>query len=238
LQLIDTVFTEIDEKIIHTFSRVWDILSEYGEDQTFTAYFVRETASGLPAVRLSKLSNTVFNSRSTNFDSVPELEGSRIEFKNLRGDSSNIEEFTRAVASIVYYMVKYDSLVMIKESHHNDNVAGYALIASLTEILDESYLLTTKTSPTESMKAKLSDFARSRLSYWRDGYYDGEGMWHDGWNKDYSSQFSGFRYWTDGNIYPLYMFKDANLLNDRIARLLGVSFPAGDLRCGIFKLVS
>jgi len=155
-----------ESRLLHTFKKFKEVISEYGSGQKFTAFFHKNKASGISEE--SELSEVYKKSGK-----YPELQRGYLEFtleKGADGKVKNKNQLDRFAAELVFYLVVYGDYVIIKEgeSTGDDN---YALFASLRKLYDDSFA----SCLIESKLAK-----RMRLSSRAEGEIDGRKIYKQG----------------------------------------------------------
>jgi len=130
---------EFREKVDHLYNNFYKILSEkYSNGQILTAFFHKEDALGLHK------GTTLREIFSGNLAKFTELRGgTMLEIKLQKNDQTgeiiNADEFNEFIASIVFYLIKFNSIVFIKEGWQKGK-ANFGLFASQREIFDSDYM--------------------------------------------------------------------------------------------------
>ncbi len=192
---IDQLLTnEFIDKVDHLYKNFKEILStKYSNGQTLTAFFHKEDASGL---HRGTLLREIFR---TQLDKFNELEGgTMIEItlrKDLTGEIINKDEFNDFISTIVFYLVKFNSLAFIKEGTKTSRGVNYGLFASQREIFSNEYITGVSGSPFAS-SVVLSDIGEQILLEYQSN-----------WNVEDSRTV-----WNYEACWPIYLLSDHNKL--------------------------
>jgi len=176
-----------ESRLLHTFKKFKEVISEYGSGQKFTAFFHKNKASGISEE--SELSKIYSES-----EKYPELQRGYLEFtleKDDKGDVVNEKQLNQFAAELVFYLVVYGDYVIIKEGESTGG-NNYALFASLRKLYDDSFASCL-------IESELSK--RMRLSSRAEGEIDGRKIYEKfsgGWNQyDDKSDV-----WSYGDLIP------------------------------------
>ncbi len=211
---VNNIWNQIKDPVKETYDRLYDILWNSPMDK-FTLRFYQAHSTGID---LNKPLGNVVPSGSRGLGIK---DGNRIEITLDRSDPDSIIEFNEKILSAIHYLAKYPYSYTVVKTRNSENL----LYASLTEILDEEFVKTSFSSNPKVVGGSLSSYAVSNYEKWKNGFFDGESVYHPGWNHDSEHWASGRQLWTLRKIYPLYLFSDANSdhfgTNDLAERLVG-----------------
>ena len=133
-------------------------------------------------------------------------DGIKIEITLDRTNPQSRIEFNKKILSTIHYLAKYPYSFTVVKAGNNENL----LYASLLEILDEEFIKTSFSTKPSIIGDKLSPYAVNNYENWKNGYFDGQSVYHPGWNQRSEHWASGRPLWTTMNIYPIYLFSGAN----------------------------
>ncbi len=196
---IENIWEGIKDPIKETYDRLYDVLwnSPYNK---FTLRFYQAHSTG---VDQNKHLGAVIPS---GFRGLGIKDGTRIDITLNRNDPNSIIEFNNKILSAVHYLAKYPYSFTIVKTSNEENL----LYASLAEILDEEFVKTSFSNTPHVIGGTLSSYAIDSYKKWKNGYFDGQAVYHPGWNQHSEHWASGRQLWTLMNIYPIYLFSDAN----------------------------
>ena len=129
------VLNQIEDKVIYTFTSLYEALSTIPDGTIFTTYLHKATAGGFHGK--SALSQVL----KSWIKFYPELQTSRFEYEL----DKNSPEFKQFIGAITYSMVIFGSNAFIKEGRDGTS-AGFSLLASLTELLSDIDVRTSSAS--------------------------------------------------------------------------------------------
>ncbi|KKM88843.1 hypothetical protein LCGC14_1254640 [marine sediment metagenome] len=128
---LDNILEVIKDPIKETYDRLYDILWNSPTD-TFTLRFYQAHSTGIDQ---NKNLNTAIPSK---FRGLGIKDGTKIEITLDRSDPDSIVEFNEKILSAIHYLAKYPYSYTVVKNSDQVNL----LYASLTEILDESFVRT------------------------------------------------------------------------------------------------
>lgn len=136
----------------------------------------------------------LFGERGTSLTFKIEKEGSEIK---------NKDEFNRFIASIAFYMVAFNSIVLIREGNRQSRLNyNYGLFASQNQLFGNEYI-TGLGSHTFSRRFALSPTGEDIYNTWKD-------IWNRQDNKK-----NGKIVWNYEDCWPIHLFKDERILIDK-----------------------
>lgn len=120
----------------------------------------------------------------------------KIQKNDETGEILNPIEFNNFIAEIVFYLVKYNSVVLIKEGRQK-TTNNFGIFASQREIFDSNYIVGLSSEVNKlSESTVLSTIGENILQEWQLK-----------WNKK-----DGRILWDYGDCWPIYLFRDHNFL--------------------------
>ncbi len=188
----------------HTVNQLTEIFEsdELSTINKFTIQFRRPTHNGINNNKEGQLKKGVYNSERVNFGTHPEIAGTKLVLT--RSDINNPNLFRSKLFSIVYYMVKYQSFIIVKKGP-----GSFIFGAMLNKIFDTNHLKSLSSDGQWIINSKIVPTATLD-------------DWDLNWN--YGDE------WHDLNMFiPFYMFADnshtrnANTLRDLFNRRFGVA---------------
>ncbi len=190
---------EFKEKIKHIYNNLYKIISEnYDDGQDITAIFHKDSSIGLH--RYSTLREVLPFATEQKFNDLFGKTGTSLTFKieKKEGKISNPNEFNRFITSITFYIIAFNSIVLIKEGKKGTfSNYNYGFFASQNQLFGNEYI-------TGLGANALSD--RLALSPIGVNIYN---TWRDSWNlKD------GRTVWNYEDCWPIHLFDDARALID------------------------
>lgn len=178
----DHFWAQIEGPIQHTKARLKDIFA--GDDldhiAKFTIQFRRLSHSGLNKdTKTGSLNERVYNAqnvqggtRVTYFDAHPEIKSHNIVITSK--DIQNKEILDQKLFSIIYYMVKYQAFIVVKEGLSKDG--KFIFGATLHKIFGVEYLKSLTSDGQWKIKELVVD--SSKIKEWNSDWNSGD-MWHD-----------------------------------------------------------
>ncbi len=210
---LQNIVERIKDPIVASYDRLREIFYNAKDDSGdfLTSISVNfKTPSGKGNDKESTLKNGIFS----NYRGEGIKTGNGIKIliqRDSNGKITNLDSFNRDILSIIHYLTKYPySYIIAKQGHMRSS--NNLLYASLTEIFSEDYIKTVFEGG-ESTAGHLTQFARDNYGNWQNGYFDGQAVYHPGWNQDSEHWASGRRLWLESNIFPVYLFNGANSPN-------------------------
>ena len=186
---LNSIKSEIREATIKTFTFLQDIFTNYDPNvKHFSIFFHKQGVSGL--TRQTTLHNKIRSKYMSD-----EIEGTYIDV-----DRSNPQSVSDAIASIVYYMQKYNAFVMVKEGLHNQRSD------SLVMCFDQRKIYRPDILQPISATVRISN---KFLSSYSEVHYN-----------DWINQYNGI--FNAANTYPLYLFHDVDGLPQLIVDSLRI----------------
>ena len=196
---LENIWSEIKNPIKDTYDHLYNILWNSPNDK-FIFRFYQTHSTG---VDQNKHLGAVIPSK---FRGQGIKEGTKIEINLNRNDPTSVIEFNKRILSAVHYLSKYPYSFTVVKTNDDKNL----LYASLTEILDEEFIRTSFSASPTIIKGSLTLYAVSNYKKWKNGYLDEQSVYHPGWNQNSEHWASGRKLWTSMNIYPIYLFSNAN----------------------------
>jgi len=182
---LENIWEQIKNPIKNTYDRLYDILWN-SPNSKFTLRFYQAHSTG---VDQNQYLGKVIPSKSRGKGII---EGTKIEITLDRDDPQSRIQFNEKILSAIHYLVKYPYSFTVVKTGNAENL----LYTSLTEILSEAFIKTSFSSRPNIVGGLLSSYANTNYEVWKND-----------WNKDSGSRKA---LWTILNIYPIYLFSDAN----------------------------
>jgi hypothetical protein len=195
---LDSIRSEVKDTTIKTFTFLRDVFNNYDPSMThFSIYFHKPGVSGIN-------DKTTLKNRIPSSYNFGEIEGTYIDV-----DRSDPQSIIDAIASITYYMQKYNAFVIIKEGSKSQNLNSLVMCFDQRKIYRPDII--------QSIVASSGRIPNKYLSSYSEAHYNN-------WINQYDQIFN------IGNIYPLYLFHDINddnklaqLIVDSLGIFLGVN---------------
>jgi hypothetical protein len=197
----------IEHPVGSTASKLGNILTGV-DSESFVVQFRRIGNSGVNKDKRGFLKNQVYNSKNTDFNIHPEIKGSNIlittEDLALGGNLEENPLLKQKIYSIVYYMVKYQAFIIIKEESSQSKEC--ILAGTLTQLFNLDHV-----------KSLTSDGSWGDLILTEDAE-ENYNAWQENWNEE--------NLWNPLNAYiPFYLMTDyksgAESFQDEDGNLLG-----------------
>lgn len=194
---LNSIRNEVKDTTIKTFTFLQDVFNNYDPSVThFSISFHKPGVSGIHTI-------TTLNRRIPSRYRSEEIEGTYIDV-----DRSNPQSVIDAIASITYYMQKYNAFVIIREGTKDQRLNPLVMCFDQRKIYRPDII--------QSIVAGIEIPNKFLSSYSKANY------------KNWVNQYD--RIFNVGNIYPLYLFHDVNddnklaqLIVDSLRIYLGVN---------------
>ncbi len=183
---LNSIRNEVKDTTIKTFEFLQDIFNNYDPNvKHFSIYFHKSGVSGIN--QQSNLNNKIpLKYRSD------EIKGTYIDV-----DRSDPQSVINAIASITYYIQKFNAFVMVKEGTRGQKLNSLVMCFDQRKIYQPDVI--------QSILSSLK-IPNKFLSSYSKAHYNN-------WISQYNQIFN------IGNIYPLYLFHDVND-NNKLAQLI------------------
>ena len=176
---LSSVRSEIKDATIKTFGFLQDIFNNYDPTvKHFSIYFHKPSTSGINH-------HTNLNDRISGSYTSEEIEGTFIDV-----DRSDPQSVIDAIASTVFYMLKYNAFVLVKEGLKSQVSNTVVMCFDQRKIYRPDILKTIFASGVQISNKFLSPYSETQYNNW-------------------ASQYDG-KIFSAGNIYPLYLFHDVS----------------------------
>ena len=191
---LNSIRSEVKDTTIKTFVFLQDVFNNYDPSvKHFSIFFHKPGVSGINLI-------TTLKNRVPSGYKSDEIEGTYIDV-----DRSNPQSVIDAIASIAYYMQKYNAFVIVKEGLKAQNLNSLVICFDQRKIYRPDVI--------QSIVAG-NEIATKYLSTYSTAHYNN-------WINQYDQIFN------IGNIYPLYLFHDIDklpqLVVDSLRIYLGVN---------------
>jgi len=192
---LSSIRNDIKDTTIKTFEFLQGVFNNYDPSvKHFSISFHRPGVSGISR-------QTTLNTRIPSKYRSEEIEGTYIDV-----DRSDPQSVIDAIASITYYMQKYNAFVMVKEGLHLQHSNSLVMCFDQRKIYRPD-IVQTILSPSKLSNKFLSSYSEAHYKNWATLYND--------------------NIYNAANTYPLYLFHDVNklpqLIVDSLRIYLGVN---------------
>jgi hypothetical protein len=177
---VDSIFSKLEEPIIKTFDLLKDILDNCPAGVThFSVHLYRAGPGGI-------------NEGVSLHTKIKELDSNRFTI-----DRSNPQSVLNGITSIIYYTLKYNALVVVKEGKVGGPTSNTVVCLNQLQIYHPDEVLSLR--PSDDHTKVLNNYASSNYASWK-------------------SKFDAL--FNVGMVYPIYLFHDASAFGSRLSRFL------------------